>query len=166
MIGKQNCKLYCSLTSLVLNQHRQLIILDRASLRLLHFPPKASALTKWISSPLAFFPLNLKVYRVLHTAMWFVHCEKNCPAEEKVRSEAEPVLALPTFSFPGSGLYLQGDGPFFITLCIEEGPLSKVPYASSILMCSSACLLPPWPKPSCLMNLAQTPADSLSFFLL
>ena len=97
MIGKQNCKLYFILTSLVLNHHRQLVILDRASLRLLHFPPKASAPTKWISSPLAFFLLNLQVYRVLHTAMWFVHCDKNCPAEEKVRWEAEPALDLPTW---------------------------------------------------------------------
>ena len=170
MIGKQNCKLYFILTSLVLNHHKQLVILDRASLRLLHFPPKASALTKWISSPLAFFPLNLQVYRVLHTAMWFVHCEKKLLSwgESKMGSWASAWLTNMAYHacFLVLGYVYREGGPFFITLCIEGGPLSKVPYASSVPVCPSSCLLPPWPKPSCLMSLAQTPAHSLSFFLL
>ena len=59
-------------------------ILDRASVRVLHFLQKASTPAKWIFSALAFLPLNLHSFRVLDTAVWFVHYKK-IPSEEKDR---------------------------------------------------------------------------------
>ena len=86
-------------------------ILDRASVRVLHFLQKASTPAKWIFSALAFLPLNLHSFRVLDTAVWFVHYKKS-PVRRKIGPDTEPALSSST-CMSCMGLYLQDHGLFF-----------------------------------------------------
>lgn len=101
-------------------------MLDRASVRVLHFLKKASTPAKWIFSPLAFLPLNLHSCRVLDTAVWFLH-NKTSPARRKIRPDTEPALGSST-CMSCMGLYLQDHEPFFSFLitCAAGKPHSKV----------------------------------------